>query len=129
LIAAQAQRFRLGLLQTDVRLREEQVNKRKEEAAKLKLQSQLTFANVAVLDKATPPIEPFFPKRPVVLSVAISASAILGLILALIAEMLDRRVRSTADLEFVTSAPTLGTIQAPRRAAWRLGGAHGVRPA
>ncbi len=116
LIAAQAQRFRLGVLQTDVRLREEQVNKRKEEAAKLKLQSQLTFGDVAVLDKATPPIEPFFPKRPVVLSVAISASAILELILALIAEMLDRRVRSTADLEFVTSAAELSELFRPRGA-------------
>jgi hypothetical protein len=53
----------------------------------------------------------------------------LGLILALLAEMTDRRVRSVDDLEMVTSASALGMIYARRRRGALLGGPRRLRAA
>ena len=122
LIAAQSQRNRLGELEHDVGFRLEELNAQEKMAAQARLQSKLTFADIAVLDKAAPPIEPAFPKRLIVIPVAIGAGLALGLILALISEMTDRRVRAPNDLRIATSAPFLGAIarsgiSRPRRLA------------
>ena len=50
-------------------------------AAQARLQSKLTFADIAVLDKAAPPIEAAFPKPIIVISAAVGAGLALGLIL------------------------------------------------
>ena len=98
-------------MQREVSFRLEQMNERERVAAQAKLQSKLTFADIAVLDKAVPPIAPAFPKPIVVMSVAIGAGLTLGIILALLAEMLDRRVRLPSDLTFASSAPVLGVVK------------------
>ena len=114
LIATQAQRDRLGELERDLAFRVDQLNTRQKMAAQARLQSKLTFANISVLDKAVPPIEPSFPKPLVVVPVGIAAGLALGLLLALIAEATDRRIRVPADLEFATSRPVLGVIRTQR---------------
>ncbi len=114
-ITAQARRDRVGMLQRDVAFRLEQLNEREKAAAQAKLQSKLTFANIAVLDKATPPLDPAFPKRIPVIIVAIGGGLALGLVLALLAEMLDRRIRAPMDLELASSGPVLGVIRGPRK--------------
>lgn len=105
LIAAQGQRDRLGELERDLAFRIDQLNTRQKMAAQARLQSKLTFANVAVLDKAAPPIDPSFPKPLIVIPVGIAAGLALGLMLALIAEAMDRRIRVPADLEFAVHRP------------------------
>ena len=55
LINVQAQRDRLGQLQHDVGFRAEQLNARERAAEEAKLKSKLTFSDMTVLDKATPP--------------------------------------------------------------------------
>lgn len=120
LIAAQAQRDRLIDLERDVAFRMDQLNTQEKMAAQAKLQSKLTFADIAVLDKAQPPIAPSFPKPMVVVPVGVGAGLTLGLILAMIAEMTDRRVRLPNDLEFASSAPLLGVIDASRRSVPRF---------
>ncbi len=124
LIAVQAQRNQLGELQRDVGFRLNQLNALEKLAEQAKLQSKLTFADIAVLDKAVPPIAPAFPKPLVVILVGVGAGMSLGLILALIAEMLDRRVRFPIDLEIAASAPVLGSIGAAKRSTLRLGGSR-----
>jgi polysaccharide biosynthesis transport protein len=119
LIAAQAQRFRLGVLQHDVAFRLEQLNARETEAAQARLQSKLTFAAIAVLDMASPPMVPAFPRPLLIIIGGIGAGLTLGLILALLTEMMDRRVRSAVDLEVATAAPMLGVIKASHRTAFR----------
>jgi polysaccharide biosynthesis transport protein len=115
LIASQAQRDRFNELAHDVSFRLEQLNEEERMAAQARLQSKLTFAGMAVLDKAVPPIEPSFPKPMVVIPAAIGAGLTLGLILALLAEMLDRRVRLPMDLAFAASVPLLGVVHASKR--------------
>jgi polysaccharide biosynthesis transport protein len=121
LIAAQSQRNRLGELEHDVGFRLEQLNGQEKMAAQARLQSKLTFADIAVLDKAAPPIEPAFPKPMIVIPVAIAAGLALGLVLAMLAEMTDRRIRIPNDLNVACSAPVLGVIDMQRRLRSRAG--------
>ena len=114
-IAVQAQRDHLGDLQRDVMFKLDELNGRERVAAQARLQSKLTFANIAVLDKAVAPISPAFPKPMMVIPAAIAAGLGLGMILALIAEATDRRIRCPADFLFAASAPTLGVIEASKR--------------
>jgi polysaccharide biosynthesis transport protein len=120
LIEVQAQRDRMGELQRDVGFRVEQLNGRERAAEQAKLQSKLTFSDITVLDKATPPIDPAFPKPIIVIPVGIAAGLALGLLLALLAEATDRRVRFPPDLEFAAPAPFLGSLDAARSRS-RLG--------
>jgi succinoglycan biosynthesis transport protein ExoP len=114
LIDVQGQRDRMGELQRDVGFRLEQLNGRERAAEQAKLQSKLTFSDITVLDKATPPIDPAFPKPLIVVPVGIAAGLALGLLLALLAEATDRRVRFPSDLEFASPAPFLGRLDAVR---------------
>jgi polysaccharide biosynthesis transport protein len=130
LIQVQAQRSRLNELQHDVGFRAEQLNARERAAAEAKLKSKLTFSDMTVLDKATPPLEPAFPKPTIVIPVGIAAGLALGLLLALLAEATDRRVRFPIDLEYAASAPFLGSLDAVRRARARVGAPRrALRPA
>jgi polysaccharide biosynthesis transport protein len=130
LIQVQAQRAHLNELQHDVAFRAEQLNARERAAAEAKLKSKLTFSDMTVLDKATPPLEPAFPKPTIVIPVGIAAGLALGLLLALLAEATDRRVRFPIDLEYAASAPFLGSLEAVRRARARVGAPRrALRPA
>jgi uncharacterized protein involved in exopolysaccharide biosynthesis len=120
LIEVQAQRDRLGQLQHEVEFHAEQLNARERAAEEAKLKSKLTFSDMTVLDKASPPIAPAFPKPFIVLPVGIAAGLALGLILALLAEAADRRVRFPVDLEHSASAPFLGALDGARRSGARI---------
>ena len=62
LIEVQAQRDRLSQLQRDVEFRADQLNARERAAEEAKLKSKLTFSDMTVLDKASPPIGPCVSK-------------------------------------------------------------------
>jgi polysaccharide biosynthesis transport protein len=121
LLPVQAQRDRLSELQRNMAYHTDQLNAREKAAAQAKMQSKLTFSDITVLDKATPPLAPTFPKPGIVIPVAIGAGLSLGLILALLAEAADRRVRFPADLEHASASPFLGSIDASKRSRPRLG--------
>jgi polysaccharide biosynthesis transport protein len=130
LIEVQAQRDRLAQLQREVTFRIEQLDARERTAEQAKLKSKLTFSDMTVLDKASPPVEPAFPKPFIVMPVGIMAGLALGLILALLAEAADRRVRFPIDLEYVAQAPFLGTVGGGRRSRARIAASRrSLRPA
>ena len=130
LIDIQAQRDRLGQLERDVAFRADQLNARERAAEQAKLQSKLTFSDMTVLDKAFPPVDPAFPKPFIVMPVGIAAGLGLGLILALLAEAADRRVRFPVDLEYAAPAPFLGSLGSAGRSKPRLGAPRrSLRPA
>ena len=130
MIAAQAQRYRLDQLQHEVDFRLEELNAEQKMSEQAKLQSKLTFADIAVLDKATAPSRRLSPNPS---SCGRSASApglALGLMLALIAEMTDRRVRFPIDLEYSAAAPFLGALDGAQHSRSRIGASgRGLRPA
>jgi polysaccharide biosynthesis transport protein len=110
LISQQAQRDQLSSLQREVQMRQEQIDNSAKAAETARLQSRLSFLNITTLDKATAPSSPAFPKRSIVMLLGAGAGGALGVIFALLAEALDRRVRVLSDLEFAASAPVLGTL-------------------
>jgi succinoglycan biosynthesis transport protein ExoP len=114
LIAAQAQRDRLADLQRDVVFKLDELNARERVASQARLQSKLTFGDISPLDKAIAPLSPAFPKPMLILPAAVGGGLVLGMILALIAEAMDRRIRSPGDFGGATSAPMLGVIEATR---------------
>lgn len=122
MISVQAQRDQLSSLQHEVELRQEQIDNAGKVAGTARLQSRLSFLNISILDKATPPSSAAFPKFKIVIPLALGAGGALGVILALLAEALDRRIRVPADLEFAASAPVLGTLLSPTSQRRLLGG-------
>ena len=110
MISVQARRDQLASMQREVTFRQDQFDTAQKSAAAARMQGQLSFSNVTTLDNATPPATPTFPKVPLVLGLAVGAGLALGIIFALIAEALDRRIRGVSDLQFATDLPLLGTI-------------------
>ena len=114
-------RDQLAVLQRDVDAAKnayDAVSKRYTEAS---LASQATQANVSVLNPALAPLDPSSPKSPdKMLAMAIVMGIILGIAVAYLLEMLDRRIRSSSDLAEALPFPVLGVI-APASDRRRLG--------
>jgi chain length determinant protein EpsF len=91
-----------------------------------KVESGAKSANVAILTAATVPIMPSKPKIPLNLALGLFVGILLGCAAVFFLELLDRRVRSTDDLEIGVDAPLIGSLQTwePSRL---LGGSDGPR--
>ncbi|HVS24758.1 MAG TPA: GNVR domain-containing protein [Gammaproteobacteria bacterium] len=72
--------------------------------------SRANQTNVALLNAAPVPLEPYRPKLGLNLALALIVGVVLGIGLVLLFESSDRRVRSPSDLEFARTAPLLGTL-------------------
>ncbi len=136
MIGVQGQREQLSSLTHDVAFYQEELERLKRAAAQSRLQSQLSFSNIAVLDEATPPTSVSFPKPLIVGVLAVGVGLGFGVLLALLAEALNRRVRTSQDLQYIVDAPLLGVMIDTRpkrpsllsRLAKRLGSHFGVGP-
>ena len=120
LIGIQGQRDQMTQFLRDLEVKQERLNLNSRASAQARLQGQLSFSNITVLDKASAPVSASFPKPIIMIPMGIACGFALGLIFALIAEALNRRVRVVSDLDFATAAPNLGVLlSAPvtRRAA------------
>jgi uncharacterized protein involved in exopolysaccharide biosynthesis len=78
------------------------------------LESQATQTNIAVLNPATEPLKPSFPKWPLNLALAVFLGTLLGVGVALLLEMLDQRIRSEADVAGTLQLPLLATLPVAR---------------
>ena len=81
------------------------------------LEAQSNQSDIAILALATAPLEPSNPKILLNTLVAAFLGTMLGIGLGLLAELMDRRVRSSADLVEALKLPVLGEISwktAPR---------------
>lgn len=79
------------------------------------LESQNTQTNAAVLTPAEPPNQPSSPKILLNTLLAIFLGTLLGVGAALMMELIDRRVRSPADLAEALGLPVLAVIDGRRR--------------
>jgi len=79
------------------------------------LQSRSSQANVMMLSAAVPPLGPRFPNRMLNLGVGFLAGLFLGINLALLREMMDRRVRSARDVIDVIEGPVLAVLKRSRQ--------------
>lgn len=89
-----------------------------------KVESGARQTNVTVLNAATEPTRASKPKSLLNLVLGFAVGIVLGLGAVFLLELLDRRVRSSDDLEEGLEAPLLGTLQ-PWRPSHLLGGPQG----
>ena len=88
------------------------------------LESQNTQSNVYPLTQATPPLQPSSPKTVVNTIIAAFVGLLLALGIALLLELLDRRVRTVEDVAATLGLPILGIL--PKPTARRLFGRQQV---
>ncbi|MBX3616242.1 chain length determinant protein EpsF [Nitrosomonas sp.] len=75
------------------------------------LEGQANLSTVSLLDTAKIPDQPDSPKIFLNMALSVILGALLGLGVGLLAEMIDRRVRSTEDLIDILQVPVLGVIK------------------
>jgi len=75
------------------------------------LQSRSSPANVMILSAAVPPLSPRFPKLILNIPLGVLGGLFLGINLALLREVLDRRIRSPDDLKDLLVIPVLGVFE------------------
>lgn len=132
-LSMRAQLDEMALLQRDVETAQRAHDAVANRRSQVSLESQADQASARVLTPAAEPLAPSSPK----VGKNMAAAAALGLALAIAAalgwEMLDRRVRSPADLDFVEGVPVLGVVSpwadAHRRWPHRPRGPQGLPPA
>lgn len=107
-------------LSVEVAVLREQYQKASTRMAELEQQSQSIESGLSLLGTATAPEKPSFPNWPLIIFGSLGLGLLLGIVAALLAELLARRVRSAADLRF-GDLPVLGEMAVPvRRKGWRL---------
>lgn len=103
-------------LARDVELRRSQYEKAAARTADLKLEADISETGLVVLGDAIGENTPSFPNMPLIGSLAAAFGLGLGVVIAVLTEMLARRVRGTEDLSFAARAPVLAVIgDAPRK--------------
>lgn len=108
------QRDELSILQRDVASAQKVLEMAMQRFSQTNMEGQANQSEVAVLNPATPPLEPSKPKIFLNLLVSIFLGAMLAVGCALLAEMLDRRVRAPEDISVGLSLPVLGVIAAAK---------------
>jgi uncharacterized protein involved in exopolysaccharide biosynthesis len=103
----------LRLLQDDVNIRREEYNKAAARAAELRQEAEVADAGVTPLGAAVTPQQAVFPQPLILIPVGIGGGMMLGLGLALVLELLGRRIRSSEDLRDAAQAPVLAVVTRP----------------
>lgn len=93
------------------------------------LEAENTQTDIAILNPATPPIEPSSPKLVLNTILAVFLGGLLGIGLAFLMEMIDRRVRSGEDLAAILGIPVLGELGRNRTQRQGLLAATRFKPA
>jgi polysaccharide biosynthesis transport protein len=89
------------------------------------LESQSTQSYASVLSVAVPPVEPSFPKPLLNILVAVFLGILLGIGVALLKELADRRVRAPEDVVAALGLPVLGLLPKPSSKRFS-GGRHAL---
>ena len=115
LLELQEKRGQMDVLKRDVDRAQAAYDAVAKPLAQTNLESRATDANVTVLTPAVPPVEPTFPKSmPVMVAIGVVLGILAGIGVALLLEMLDRRVRNAQDLAVMLDLPVLGVIESGR---------------
>lgn len=105
----------LQRMENDVALKRDQYLKASQRFADLRLEADTTNAQITDMGPTTGSTRPSFPNRPLIIGTAIATGLGLGILLALLVELLNRRVRSEDDLSGAAGAPVFATVGAHKR--------------
>jgi len=112
-IAQSAELDKLAQMQRQIELRREEYLKYAQRASELRLESDIGETNLEPLGEPIAPDQPEFPNMPLIIFGSLALGAALGVLIALMVELLNRRVRSEADLETAVGAPVLAVVGVP----------------
>ena len=127
LIAQSPKIGQLTELQNDVNLRRDELEKTSEKAAQYRQEALVSEVGLAPIGPASTPKAAAFPNYLLIIPGAIVLGGGLGVMIALLMELLARRVRGIEDLASLQDLPVIGVIGAPpaapkkRRFGWPSG--------
>ncbi len=108
----------LRQLQSEVDLRREQYKKTAQRAADLTLEAGVADSGLSAIGVVVTPSHPAFPNKSLIVGGALGLGAALGLSLAVLVELLNRRVRGVEDLNFgreLNCLAAIGPVRPKRR--------------
>ena len=120
------QRDELTVLRHDIDTAQRAYETVSQRASQSNVESQNNQSNIALLNAASPPAEPSRPRVFLNILVSIFLGTLLGIGLALLLELSNRRVRSRDDLAEALDLPVLGSIASATSMLKRS--ARGKRP-
>jgi chain length determinant protein EpsF len=104
------QRDELNVLRRDIESAQRTFEVVSQRASQSNIESQTNQTNISVLNPAVAPAEPSKPRVLLNILVSIFLGTLLGVGLALVLELSNRRVRSAADLVEALEVPVLGVV-------------------
>ena len=103
----------LAVLSHDVENAQKSYDSAMLRSTQTRMESKLdNTTNLSVLNKAVPPEAPEKPKSLLIIAMSIVMGGFLGVFIALVAELMDRRVRAVADINYVLGLPVLAVLSA-----------------
>jgi polysaccharide biosynthesis transport protein len=102
---------RLKILQTEVDILQDQYNKTVAREADFRQQAGIVDAGLSALGSASAPQSPSFPNKPLILGGSFGLGLGFGILMALLIELLDRRVRGPKDLSAALNLPVLAVLR------------------
>jgi succinoglycan biosynthesis transport protein ExoP len=105
------------LRKTECQMLESQYNIVLDKIHSLDLNARLGGLGMQVLEKAVAATEPFSPQMARVMGIGVLSGLMLGVVLSLVRDWRDQRVRSADEIAAILGVPMLGTVPSiPRRA-------------
>lgn len=110
-------RDELGVLAKDVESAQRAFDVTSQRLSQTRIEGQSEQSDVAILNPAVPPSEPASPRIVLNILLSILVGSMLGVGVGFVAEMLDRRVRSSEDISEMLQIPVLGSLDSnpPKR--------------
>ncbi len=115
-IAQSGKLARLQQLEANVELSRDQLNKASAHVADLRQEAAIDDTGITPLGGAVTPQAPSFPNNWLILPGATAAGAAIGLLVALLLELLARTVRGPEDLQHIEGLPLIAVVAAPEKA-------------
>lgn len=113
-LALNKQRDELNVLRRDIESAQRAFEIVSQRASQSNIESQSTQTNIAVLNNAVAPGSPSKPRVFFNILLSVFLGTFLGIGLALVLELMDRRVRSAEDLVEALEIPMLGSISSAK---------------
>jgi succinoglycan biosynthesis transport protein ExoP len=104
------QRDEINVLRHDIETAQRAYEALSQRASQTTVESQNSQSNIALLNAAAPPTSASRPRVFVNIVVSVFLGTLFGVSLAVALELINRRVRSSADLEDALGLPVLGSI-------------------
>jgi uncharacterized protein involved in exopolysaccharide biosynthesis len=108
----------LNQMQREIDMRRNQYETAAQKTADLRLQANLSESGLVVLGDAIANNTAVFPRWPLIIGAATGFGLMLGLVIALLTELLARRVRGPEDLAFASKTPVLAVIAESQPSPW-----------